>query len=312
MNGFAENTCMLEQKRQRATGRLMAVLAAVCFGTESVTVQLCYSGGFNVLTLLTMRYIVAVAMFLTIVLLTKAPLLVAREYRLTVLGMGLLLISGTFLLFLALSKLPATLCILFYYVYPSLTALLAKLFFKQRLGWVRIAALLISALGLILLYWSSAENILLSGVLIVFAAALCHALKLNILGVILLKNNIYTYSFNSAFVATMIVIPVCTVFDGWVFELTAPAVGLMLYLALFVTGAATLLLNRSLSMIPAVDVSIICLLEPPVTALMALLIFNERLSFPQLCGGFLILLAVALPQIYTIYEQKRQHTGQVV
>lgn len=281
----------------KTAGRLTVALAAILFGCESVSVQLCYLGGFDTITLYATRFTIALVFFGATVLLFKAPILVEKEYRLRVFVIGLGYVGTTWFLFSALGHLPAALAILFFYAYPSLTALIARFFFHKKLNMVKICALLLAAAGLIMLYWSSAAGIEMIGVIFALLAALCNAIKLNIAGEVLPKVNIFTYSFDVFAVMFLSVFVIVPLAGGINLQVEANSWVYLFFLVIGVTYGAGLLINRGLKLIPAVDASIICLLEPPVTALTAFLIFRDILTPWQLAGGILLLIAVLLPQI---------------
>jgi drug/metabolite transporter (DMT)-like permease len=283
--------------KDKAVGRLTVALAAILFGCESVGVQLCYLGGFDTITLYATRFAIALLFFAATVLIFKVPFFVEKEYRLRVVIIGLGYVGTTWFLFSALGRLPAALAILFFYVYPSLTALIARIFWHQKLGAIKICALLLSAAGLVMLYWSSAAGIELLGLLFALLGALCNAIKLNIAGEVLPKVNIFTYSFDVFAVMFLSIFIIVPLGGGINLDVEPMSWIYLLFLTVGVTFGAGLLINRGLKSVPAVDVSILCLLEPPVTALTAYLFFHYLLTPWQLAGGILLLIAVVLPQL---------------
>ena len=293
-------------------GRLMALLAAILFGCESVAVQLCYADGFTVMGLIAVRYGLAALLFGITLIFTRSPFWVAKEYRRQILILGLLFIASNWLLFISLAYLSAPLAILFFYAYPSLTAVVARFIYKEHLGMVKIYALVISMLGLFMLYWSSAGEISVLGTVVALAAAFLNALKLNMAEKVMSHVNVYTFSFDMAFIMCTFSIPLCLIcgqfptagipISGWLY-----AAGL----ALFVSYGSMLLINSSLKFVNAVDVSIICLMEPPVTALTAFLVFRDILSGWQIIGACLVMLSVAVPQISQLKANKSEAGNKV-
>ena len=277
-------------------GRLMALLAAILFGAESVVVQLCYADGFTVIGLIAVRYSMAALFFGATLFFTHSPLIVEKPYRRRVFFIGLLFIASNWLLFISLAYLSAPLAILFFYAYPSLTALVAKVVYHTRLGWVKVLALVISMVGIILLYWSSAEDISFFGAAMALAAALLNAIKLNMSADVLPQLNVNTFSFAMSAMMSIISVPVCLIFG----QLSPGIPGLAWFyafaLALFVSYGSMLLINSALRYCSAVDVSIICLMEPPFTALTAFLVFGDKLAGWQIVGALLVMLSVAWPE----------------
>lgn len=288
------------ERNKRAAGYITVIAAAILFGCESVTVQLAYQGGWNIITLLSSRFFVSALLFLFAVRLFRAPLLVEPAYRLQVLALSGLTLGGTLSLYLALANLPAALAILFFYAYPSLTALVSRVCYRQPLTADKLLALLISAAGLVLLYWSSAAQVRPLGILFALCGALAQSFKLNMVERLLPRVNQYTYNFNVTALTALYYALGALLGLGGGFSLSpVNTQGWLtwIFLALFVTTAASFLLNRGASVIGAVNSAIIMLLEPPTTAFTAYLFFRDLLSPPQLLGGALILAAVALPMV---------------
>ena len=74
-----------------------------------------------------------------------------------------------------------------------------------------------------------------------------------------------------------------------------PAHGWLIALALGSQVAGWLLIGYALPRLPAVETSILLLLQPMATVLWALLLFGEDLSVVQWLGVALVLTGVALP-----------------
>lgn len=291
--------------RSRAIGFFVACCGAILIGTEAVVAQLCYAGGFNIITILTVRYCIAVFIFLAAALVNKVPLIVPREYRKQVLILGLLSVGGIVCLYMSLARLPAALAILFFYAYPSFTAIISRVFFRNKLSKVVIASLLFSACGLVLLYWSSASGIVISGVIFSLLAALDNAIKLNVAEKILPKMNLITYNFDIAVIVAVSYIVSIPIIGGFSLSVQPSAWIYALFLSIVVTAAATYLLTKAIRMIGAVHVSIVYLLEPPTAAITAYFAFGDVLSGWQLLGGCFVLMAVALPQIAYMHNMKK-------
>jgi drug/metabolite transporter (DMT)-like permease len=210
-------------------------------------------------------------------------------------------LAGVVLLYLALALLPATLAILFFYAYPSFTSLLHMLLKRGSLGAPRLLALLISGGGLILLYWSSSGGLSFWGVACALATALLQAFKLFQTARLLPRISAASLNLFNAFTTTIAVSLVFVlqgVFSAQGFGLAAISGAGWLYmlaLGMFVTVFGNLFMTLGIQYVGAVDTSLVLLLEPLTTAVLAFLIFGDRLSHWQIVGGLLILLAVAWP-----------------
>jgi len=297
-------------QRRQIVGYSLAALSAIIWGTEAVLVKLCYSSGFAVDSLLSLRYAVSLPMFALLVKMRGEPLLPPRDTLQPLLLLSANVLVGVVMLYIALALLPAALAILFFYAYPSFTSLLHILLKRGPLGTPRLLALVISALGLILLYWSSAEGLSFWGVACALLAAALQSSKLfqtaHLLpcisaGRLNLFNAFTTtvgaslfYLLHSAFSANGLGLRAIST-AGWVY---------MLILGMLVTVFATLFMTLGIRYVGAVDTSLAMLLEPLTTATLAFLIFGDTLGLWQTAGGLLVLLAVALPALAGLKQLK--------
>jgi DME family drug/metabolite transporter len=79
----------------------------------------------------------------------------------------------------------------------------------------------------------------------------------------------------------------------------APAISMrdlaiLLYLGLFQIGLAYVLLTKAMPHVPAIEVSLLVLLEPALNPVWVWLVHGEQVGVPVLAGGFLIIGATAL------------------
>lgn len=284
-------------------GYFILVLSAIIWGMEAILVKLCYSSGFSVTALLSLRYAVSLPVFALILKKQGQPLLPPLELLKPLLLLALNVLAGVVMLYLAIALLPATLAILFFYAYPSFTSLFHFLLKRGSLGALRLVALAVSAGGLILLYWSSNAGLSFWGVVCALLSALLQAGKLFQTDRLLPRISAASLNLFTALTTTLAVglfFMVQGIFGSQGFGLSAISnIGwlYMLALGMFVTVFGNLFMTLGIKYVGAVDTSLILLLEPLATAALAFWIFGDRLSLWQLIGGVLILLAVALPAV---------------
>ena len=292
---------LIKKPRQQIYGYTVLILSAMIWGTEAILVKLCYGCGFTIVSLLSLRYTVSLPVFVLLTKKTGAALAPPRELLGPLLMLSANVLAGVIMLYLALALLPATLAILFFYAYPSFTSLLHILLKRGPLGASRILALLISALGLILLYWSSSADLSFWGVACALVSALLQAGKLFQTASLLPHLGAARLNLFNAFTTTVAVglfFVVQAIISPQGFGLAAiSSLGwlLMLALGMFVTVFGNLFMAMGIHYVGAVDTSLVLLLEPLTTAALAFIIFGDLLIPWQMIGGLLILLAVALP-----------------
>lgn len=169
--------------RVHLQGVLLAAFGAIAFSGKAIIVKLAYRHGVDAVTLLALRMLVALPLFLVMAgwaWRRSPPLARADVWRIVVLGaLGYYLAS--YLDFAGLAYVTATLERLILYLNPTLVLLIGALFLGRRAGRRQIVALLVSYAGVALAVGHDLEvgggNVVLGSVL-VFASALAYALYL--------------------------------------------------------------------------------------------------------------------------------------
>lgn len=96
-----------------------------------------------------------------------------------------------------------------------------------------------------------------------------------------------------------------SVFDpGFSLTPTWPAHGWLLALALVAQVAGWLMISIALPRLPALETSVLLLLQPLCTVLWGFLLFDERLSHAQLAGAGIVLFGVAVLSVRGSVEQQ--------
>ncbi len=172
-----------------AIGFALALLGAAFFATKGIVIKLAMAEGIDAVTTLTWRMIVAVPIFLTVGILgyrsklnaqpAGAPPLLDRTTLLQVLGVGLLgYYVASYLDFSALTYITAQLDRLILLTYPFFVVLFGAVFFRRKVTPLMIASLLVSYLGIALIFAKDfsveGDNVLLGSAL-VFASAVVYA-----------------------------------------------------------------------------------------------------------------------------------------
>ncbi len=212
----------------------------------------------------------------------------------------LLLVSGALLtlhwvLFLkALNNLPIGDAVFITYLAPVLVALLAPPLLKERLEATTLLALALAlgGMGLISLT-GQADGAEWSGAGIIYAlcSAVSYALLLFILKFLRRDTPSLTVTFYQTAVNAAVLLPFC-VFRG--FAVTPRGWLLLVVLGLVHTGLAGLVYVYAVKRVKAQHVGIIAYLEPASAMLYGLLFLGEPVSWQDLVGGLLIILAGSL------------------
>ncbi len=164
-------------------GLLLAALGAVAASGKAVIVKLAYRHGVDATTLLALRMLVAFPFFVAMgawAARRAAPLARRDLWHVAVLGFSGYYLSS-YLDFLGLKYITATLERLILYLSPTLVVLIALLVLKQRPSRRQLVALVVSYLGVLLAFGHDIRidgHRTAIGALLVFASALSYAIYL--------------------------------------------------------------------------------------------------------------------------------------
>jgi len=170
-------------RRLLASGLLLAGVGAIAASGKAVIVKLAYRHGADATTLLALRMLVALPFFVTMGAWAarRAPALSRGDLgRVALLGFSGYYLSS-YLDFLGLQYISATLERLILYLSPTLVVLIALLVLRQRPTRLQVLALLVSYLGVLLAFGHDIQldgRRTLLGAALVFASALSYAVYL--------------------------------------------------------------------------------------------------------------------------------------
>lgn len=143
------------EARNRSIGVVLAVLGASLFSLKGVVIKLAYAEGIGVSQLLTLRMGFALPVYLAVGIIAfmrtkqKAPL----KFFLAAGGLGLMsYYFSSWLNFEGLKYVSAQLERLILYIYPTIVALLAWMFLKERITARHVAALVLAYLGVAIMF----------------------------------------------------------------------------------------------------------------------------------------------------------------
>jgi drug/metabolite transporter (DMT)-like permease len=282
----------------RSSGTAMCLGSGAAFGAMAVFGKLAYGEGVTVGTLLSARFVLAAALFWTIVLASGA----AREVRALSrreLAAGLALGACCYALqsgcyFAALQRIDASLLSLLLYTFPAMVAAAAIALGRERLDGRRLTALALALGGLVLVVAGAGTGALDPvGAGLALAAAVVYTTYILVSDRIVgrMRPHVLSALVSTGAAASLTV--GSTVFG----QLQPGAVsatgwGWLACLTVVSTVGAILLFFAGLRRVGPTTASILATVEPLVTVILAFLVFGERLGAIQLVGGALVLCAV--------------------
>ena len=283
---------------KKLIGILCAIGAAVCYGTNPLGALNLYAEGMNTPSVLFYRFGLAwliVAAVVTVrALCRQENLRVTKREFFTLTALGILFIFSSLTLYLSFRLMPAGVASTILFTYPVMTAAIMTLFFRERLSFATVAAILLSLVGVLLLYWGDADGALSTvGVILVLVSALTYALYIIVVDKSPLAMSSFKINFFVLFYCAL-GMAACALFSGqslmlpptprawlwvgWLSEVPAiMALVMMVYAAKYLGSTPTAILGA---------------LEPLTAVLIGIFVFSEPFSLRLLLGIVLILAAV--------------------
>ena len=291
-------------KNRKLFGTLCGIAAAVAYGTNPLGALKLYAEGMNTPSVLFYRFALAWVIIAAVMAVRCLPvgggrretLRVTRKEFAVVTGLGLLFIGSSLTLYLSFRVMEAGVASTILFTYPVMTAAIMAIFFHERLSWVTVASIVLSFVGVALLYWGDGTATLpVGGVVLVLFSALTYALYIILVNRSNLQMSSFKINFFVLFYCALGMVgyallsgqplllpptPTAWFYVGWLAVVPAiMALVLMVYAAKYVGSTTTAILGA---------------LEPLTAVLIGIFVFGERFSATLAVGIVLILGAVLL------------------
>ena len=281
---------------EKKAGILFTGISAACFGFLPIFASLAYRSGGNAVTVISIRFLIAVAILWSIVFLKGKNYKLGRHKILQIIMLGIFgYISATAAYFTALNYISAPLVALLFYTNPIIVCILSYFIFKEEINLNKAIALGLSALGLMLIVGLSLGNIDIKGVLLAFLAAFLYS------GYIMAGDKIVKGI--DPVVTTTYVTSACasaTVLFGMItnsfVKINTVIFIYSSFMAIFSTVIAILFFFEGIKRIGGSQVAIISTIEPMVTVFMSALLLGDNMNLPQILGGTLIVVGIIILQ----------------
>ncbi|MBR0169236.1 MAG: EamA family transporter [Bacteroidales bacterium] len=283
-------------RSKKLIGTLCAIGAAVCYGTNPLGALNLYAEGMNTPSVLFYRFGLAWLIVSVVMLFRKEKLRVDRREFRTLTSLGILFIFSSLTLYLSFHLMPAGVASTILFTYPVMTAAIMALFFHERITFATVSSILLSLIGVLLLYWGDSGGTLnLWGVVLVLISALTYALYIIVVDKSPLAMSSFKINFYVLFYCALGMVifallsgqplmlpptPKAWLWVGWLAVVPAiMALVMMVYAAKYLGSTPTAILGA---------------LEPTTAVLIGVFIFSEPFSLRLLIGIILILAAVTI------------------
>jgi len=280
-------------------GVILTLIVAMLLALESAMVKLCYGSGFDANSILAFRMSLGAAIFLAGSLIGRQKLFLPRKHWRYAAFLILVFFFTCRAYYLAIGRLPMATAVLFFFLYPVFTALIAWFWRREHLGMGKIASLFISIAGILIFSLTSLGKLDIWGVALALLAAIGQAVYMVFLEDFLKKDDASGHAFlNTMLPALGIIYFVMMLTQGHVI-VPGNLSGWfpMMILAFFCTAVAIYLSNLGILLAGATLAAIVCTMEVPFAAAMAYLFFGDRWTPWQFVGAVCIFIAVLMVNV---------------
>jgi drug/metabolite transporter (DMT)-like permease len=218
-------------------------------------------------------------------------------------ALGLLFTASSMTLYFSFHYIAAGVASTLLFTYPIMTAVIMGLFFKEKAGFKTIVAIILSLVGVLLLYWSDAGGALNTlGVILVLVSALTYAIYIIVVNRCPLEMSSFKINFYVVLYCA-IGMAVFAWLTGQPLRLPHNAVSWFYatWLAVVPATLSLVLMVYASKYIGATPTAILGALEPLTAVLIGIFVFDEPFGVRLAIGIVLILSAV----IITAWQPKK-------
>lgn len=274
---------------------ILVLISTLGFSCYPILGKYVFAGGAGLATVLFVRFTFAALVFWAITLWLDGFPRLSRKTWLTLWVMGGINYSMMAGLYISSVRfIPASLAALLLYAYPIIVTVLAVITHQEKFSLYKLSGLLLSTFGLVMVLGVALKGINFVGVSLAFGSAFVYSVY------IIIGNKVLQTT--TPLVSTAIISTAAAVTYGIIgLPIGGATWGLSIGtwigiggITLFSTIIAMLTFFQGIKRIGATSASIISTLEPVMTAVLAIIIYNEHLTLWQAMGGILVILGGVL------------------
>jgi probable blue pigment (indigoidine) exporter len=270
--------------------------SALVFSASDIAGKYSLETGSDVLTLLSFRSIVGIALLFAWMRLGSEPMTLPPRPKWISVGLGLLLTVNLYCVFKAIELVPVSIAILTYFIYPLLTGLAGAVTGIDRLTRRGFITAVVAFLGLGLIIGANPVQLEVLGLLAAVGAAFTRTAMLLITRAALVGSDArrVTWYMLWSSMAVFIGLSLAT----WNWHVPHTAMGWVAFVSLGITTTIGFLaLYVSTQRIGPFRTALYMNLEPLITALLSAILLGDRLTLLQVAGGGVMIAALCAFQL---------------
>ena len=292
-------------KNKKIFGTICGIAAAVAYGTNPLGALKLYAEGMNTPSVLFFRFALAWCIIAALMLFRALSnnssnhhesMRVSRKEFGVLTCLGLLFIGSSLTLYLSFHVMDAGVASTILFTYPVMTAAIMAIFFHEKIGWMTILSIVLSFVGVALLYWGDGTSTLpVGGVVLVLASALTYALYIIVVNRSNLQMSSFKINFFVLFYCALGMVAFA-VLSGQPLMLppTATAWFYVGWLAIVPAIMALVLMVYAAKYVGSTTTAILGALEPLTAVLIGIFVFGEHFTATLAFGIVLILGSVTI------------------
>lgn len=281
-------------KNKKLFGTLCGIGAAVCYGTNPLGAQL-YKEGMDPSSVLFFRFGLAWVIIAVVMLFRKESLRVTVKELKVLISLGLLFFASSITLYVSFRLMDVGVASTILFVYPVMTAAIMAIFYKERITFATAISIVLSFVGVLLLYWTPGGGRLSTwGIILVLISALTYAVYIIVVNRSKLQKSSFKINFYVLIVCALGDLVVALLGDGLRFPATATSWFYVSWLAIVPAILALVMMVYAAKYIGSTPTAILGALEPTTAVLIGIFLFGELFSLRLALGIALIFSSVII------------------
>lgn len=279
---------------------MLAIIGVIFFSSKAVIIKIAYQYPVDAVSLLFLRLLFALPVYIIIIFIAISK---SGYNHINKIEFGKLIFLGfigyylaSYLDFLGLKYISASLERIVLFAYPTLVLILSAIFLKKKVTGIQKLAVGITYAGLILAFYQNAyaggDNLILGAVL-VFISAFCYAIYLIGSGNLIPKFGTWLFTSIAMTVATICsIIHFTSKYGTDLFQFPTEVYLLALIMSVISTLIPSFLISEAIRIIGSSNVAIIGSFGPVSTIILAVIFLGETLSKFQISGTIVVIFGV--------------------
>ena len=284
-------------KKSRYIGILCAVLSAVCYGTNPFGALPLYEEGVNTATVLAHRFGLAVILLAIVMLIKRENFKVTRQEFKVLFSLGVLFAASSITYYQSFHFMDAGIASTILFVYPMMVAVIMAMFFKERVTAMTVIAIVMSLVGIGLLYkGETGASLSAIGIILCVLSSLAYAVYIIVVNQSSIKMSSFKVTFYAMLVCEItLILYSFTSPDLYLHALpSARAWSFAVWLSIVPTILSLVFMTVAVHHVGATPTAILGALEPLTAVAIGVVVFGEVLTPRLIVGILFILFAVML------------------